>query len=143
MWFGKRRALMANLDSLLTAAASATDQMVNWMQVDAAIIRYTLTTSGVTGLTIPNDDIRLLLAEQLASILMAKENLMALQGRKHFFDIRPLYVPISPGHFDECVAKIWARIWPDCPYPRYEQLSPEQRYFCFGPDAKKFAPVKK
>jgi hypothetical protein len=113
------------------------------MQVDAALIRHALKTGGDASLTIPNDDLRLLLAEQMASILMAKENLMALQGRKHFFDIRPLYVPISPSDFDECVARIWVHMWPDCPYPRYEQLSAEQRYFCFGPDGKKFAPVKK
>jgi hypothetical protein len=113
------------------------------MQWDAAIVRYALRNGGDSDLTVPNDDLRLLLAEQLASILMANENLMLLRGKKHFFRIRPIYVPISPDDFEECVAKVWAHIWPDCRYPRYERLTAEQRYICFGPDGeKRFGPAQ-
>lgn len=137
MWFGKRRALTNNLVTLLASVHSTTERLVEWMRTDAALVRYALRNGGDADLTVPNDDLRMLLAEQLAAILMAKENVMLLQGRKHLFSINPIYVPIDPENLEECVARIWAHMWPDCPYPRYERLTPEQRYFCFGADGKK------
>ena len=133
MWIGKRRTLQSNLAVLLDAAHWTADKLVAWMRTDGALVRYALRDGGDADLTIPSDELRLLLAEQLASVLMAKENLMLLQGRRHLFSIRPTYVPADPEQFEECVAKIWAHIWPDCRYPRNEDLSLEQRYFCFGP----------
>ena len=137
MWFGKRRALTDNLVALLESVHSTTDKLVAWMRTDAALVRYALRNGGDADLTVPDDDLRLLLAEQLAAILMAKENLMSLKGKKHLFSIRPVYVPIDPENFEECVARIWAHMWPDCRYPRCEHLTPETRYFCFGPNGKK------
>jgi hypothetical protein len=60
------------------------------MQWDAAIVRYALRNGGDSDLTLPNDDLRLLLAEQFASILMANDNLGLLQREKNFFNIRPI-----------------------------------------------------
>jgi hypothetical protein len=133
MWFGKRRTLTSNLAVLLDAANSTADKLVNWMRTDGALIRYALRHGGDADLILPNDDLRLLLAEQLAAVLMAKQNLMLLQGRRHRFRIGPIYVPVDPEQFEECVAKIWAHTWPDCRYPRYGRLTPEERYLCFGP----------
>jgi hypothetical protein len=141
MWFRERRVLTDNLARLLETARSTADKLVEWMQFDAAIVRYALRNGGDADLTIPDDDLRLILAEQLASIMMANENLMRLRRKKHFFNIRPIYVPTSPDDFEECVAKVWVRIWPDCRYPRYDRLTPEQQYFCFGPDGEtRFGP---
>ena len=61
--------------------------------------------------------------------------------KRHLFHIRSVYVPLGPKNLAECVAKIWAQMWPDCRYPRYEHLTPEQRYACFGPGGeKRFGP---
>jgi hypothetical protein len=142
MWFRERRAITNNLAKLLEMAHSTTVKLVEWMQWDAAIVRYALRNGGDADLSFPGDELRLLLAEQLASALMANENLMLLQGKKHLFNIRPIYVPISPDDFEECVAKVWAHVWPDCRYPRYDRLTPEQRFICFGPDGeKRFGPA--
>jgi hypothetical protein len=80
MWFGKRRALTDNLVALLESVHSTTDKLVAWMQTDAALVRYALRNGGDADLTVPNDDLRLLLAEQLAAVLMAKDNLLLLRG---------------------------------------------------------------
>ena len=85
MWFGKRRALLNNLVALLESVQSTSENLVAWMRTDAALVRYALRNGGDPELTVPNDDLRVLLAEQIAAILMAKENLMLLQGRKHYF----------------------------------------------------------
>ena len=133
MWFRKRRELTDNLAAFLAAAHSASDKLIEWMRIDAALIRHALKNGGDKELTVPTDELRILLAEQLAAILMANENLMVLRGKQHFFNIRPLYVPLNPEDYEECVAKVWGRIWPDCRYPRYDKLTPDQRYMCFGP----------
>jgi hypothetical protein len=80
MWFGKRRALTDNLVALLESVHSTTDKLVGWMQTDAALVRSALRNGGDADLTVPNDDLRLLLAEQLAAVLVAKENLLLLRG---------------------------------------------------------------
>jgi hypothetical protein len=141
-WFRRRHALTDNVAKLLASAQCSAEKLIEWMRVDAALIRCALKHGGDADLTVPDDNIRILLAEQLAAVLMAKENLMLIQGKSHFFHIRPIYVPIDPNDLDECVAKVWALIWPDCRYPRYERLTPEQRYICFGPDGeKRFGPA--
>jgi hypothetical protein len=61
---------------------------------------------------------------------------MLLRGRKHLFSIRSINLSSDPQSFEECVARIWAHMWPHCRYPRYEHLTPEQRHFCFGPMAR-------
>jgi hypothetical protein len=81
MWFGQRRALTNNLVELLASAHSTTEKLVDWMRIDAALVRYALRNGGDAELTVPDDNLRLLLAEQLAAILMAKENLMLLEGK--------------------------------------------------------------
>jgi len=142
MWFLRRRRLTSNLDALLQDALAATEKLVEWMRIDASLVRFALRNGGDKDLTVPNDDVRLLLAEQYAAMLMAKENVMLLQGKRHFFSIRPIYISSSLDDFQESVAKAWAQLWPDCRYPRYEQLTPEQRYMCFGPDGrKKYGPA--
>lgn len=105
-WLHRRRDLINNVAKLVASAESSAERLIEWMRVDAALIRHALKNGGDAELTVPNDEIRILLAEQLAAILMARENLMLLQ----------------------------ALIWPDQPYPRWDCLTPEQRYFCFGPD---------
>jgi hypothetical protein len=65
------------------------------MRADAAIAHHALRNGGDAELTVPDNDLRLLLAEQLASLLMANEDLMRLQGKKHLLNIRPIHVPVS------------------------------------------------
>lgn len=140
MWLGKRRALTDNLVALLESVHSTTDKLVTWMRTDAALVRYALRNRGDQELTVPNDDLRLLLAEQPAAVLMAKENLLSFKKRR-LFSIKQIRVPIYPEDFKECIARIWVHMWPDCRYPRYAHLTPEQCYFCFGPDGKsRFGP---
>jgi hypothetical protein len=143
MWFRERRKLNENVAHLLETAISRAEKVVEWLRFDGAVIRHALRNGGDPELTIPNDNLRLLLAEQAAALLMTKENSMLLRGRKHLFSVRPFYVPTDPNDFEECVAKIWVQFWPDCPYPKYHELTPDQRYFCFGPDGVKFDPQKR
>jgi len=128
------RALIKDLAKLLAAARTASDKLMQDIlarqMVEKALYGEALT-----------DDIRLLMAEQLAAILMAEENLLLLREKRrerhlHWFSIRKLYVPTDPENYEECVATIWGRLWPESRYPRYDKLTPEQRYICFPPVAK-------
>lgn len=140
MWFREREVLTNNLVRLLETSFSTVNKLAEWMQIDGAIVRYALRNGGDADITFPNDDLRLLLAQQLAALLMAKENLMMLQRKKHLFNIRSIYVPTSPDGFEECVARVSAQMWPDCQYPRWNHLTSEQQYYCFGPNAGRFGP---
>jgi hypothetical protein len=140
MWFNKRQTQLGNLDQFLENIETTNAQLIDWLKADALSNGSTVNSDGNINAPLLNDDVRLVLAEQLASIFMARENVMAQRGRKHLFQIRPVYVSLSPEDFVECTAKMWMRLWPNSPYPRYEELTREQRYFCFGPDSKKFDP---
>ncbi|MDX2221679.1 MAG: hypothetical protein SFV21_02955 [Rhodospirillaceae bacterium] len=133
MFFSRKRQLLENAESAVLSAQSALEKTIEWMRVDAALIRYALRNGGDPALTVPTDDVRLLLSDQMAALLVANENLMKLLGKKHFFNIRPFSAPLGLENFDEFKAKVWGLIWPDKRYPRYEELTPEQRYFAFGP----------
>jgi hypothetical protein len=58
MWFRERRALSDNLAGLLETALSRTEKLVDWMRIDAAVVRYALKNGGDAELTVPNNDLR-------------------------------------------------------------------------------------
>lgn len=133
IFFSRKRQLLENAWSAVREAQSALEKTIEWMRVDGAPIRYALKKGGDTDLTVPNDDLRLLLADQMALLLIASENLMELLGKKHLFSIRPFYTPLSLENLDEFKARIWGLLWPANLYPRLDELTSDQRYYAFGP----------
>jgi hypothetical protein len=125
--------MLENALEAVTKTRKSLERSIECVKVDAAAVRYALRHGGDADISIPNDELRMLLTEQVASLLIATENLMQALGRKHSFEIRGVYPPLDPTESEELVAKVWGKIWPDQSYPRLNQLTSEQRYFAFGP----------
>ena len=134
MRFSQQRPTLENALEAVRAAQQGLDRVIEWTKINDAVVRHVLKDSDNAKLLVPDDDLRLCLSEQYAQLQIAQENLMLALGRKHFFSTRPFYAPIDPNDSEEFTAKIWAKLWPDRRYPHIDQLTPEQRYFAFGPD---------
>lgn len=132
MFFHRRR-LLENALQAVAMARQRLDRSIEMMKTDGAVVRHALKNGGHPELTFPSDELRMLLSEQLAFLMIGTENLMHALGRKHLFEIRPIYPPLDPEDSEKVIARIWAKIWPDHNYPRIHQLTPEERYYAFGP----------
>jgi hypothetical protein len=137
MFFGRRKTLLRNIEALNKISSDVASRIVDWMNVDASLIRYALRNGGDPDLAVPTEDLRMLIVEQIAATLMLQENLMALQGRKPLIEIGRMPVPLHLDDSEECIARVWARTWPDQRYPRWHKLTADQQYYCFGPEGKK------
>lgn len=134
MHFSQQRRILENALEAVRAAQQDLNRTIEWTKIDAAIVRHALKNASNAELSVPDDNLRMCLSEQFSHLQIAKENLMHALGRKHLFSIRPYYAPIDPDDSEMLTAKIWAELWPDRRYPRFDQLTPEQRYYAFGPD---------
>jgi hypothetical protein len=137
MFFGRRKMLLRNIEALTKISSDVIAKIVEWMKVDASLVRYALRHGGDPDLSVPTEDLRMLIVEQIAATLMLQENLMALQGRKPLIEIGRMPVPLHLHDTEECLARVWARTWPDQRYPRWDKLTADEQYYCFGPDGKK------
>ena len=93
--FGSRR--RRTLDRALVAQNAALDAMADHV---ASLKVHNAINKRAGGLALDERD-KTTISRIVASGMIARENIMLALGRKHTFDIRPLYPPIDPDDTEE------------------------------------------